>query len=293
MSIMAIGNFDGVHIGHAFLLKKTAEIAGTINTESVAMTFNEHPRNVLGKEKVLYLTDKKYKESLIKACGINKVVFVEFDKAFAEKTTVEFLTFLKELGCTQIVCGENFKFGKNAAYDTSALQAASETFGMKGHVIKLAELDKTVSSTNIRNFLLQGDVKSAEKMLGRMYSVKALVIQGHHLGTGIGFPTINQFPPEGILIPMSGVYSTLVEFCGQLYPAITNIGRRPTVEESGIPNIETHILNVDINLYGKEIRIFFEDYLRTEKKFKNLEELRRQIELDKMHVLSKYGINSI
>lgn len=283
MSVVAIGNFDGVHEGHALILKNAVRLAEESGTKSIVLTFKEHPRNVLSEtNKIKYLIDNEYKEQLIKSLGIDEVHFIVFDKAFASQTSAEFIGFLKNTyNCQTVICGRNFLYGKKASYTTEDLKEETEKQGIKAVIIDMVIDGIIVSSTEIRSLIENGDVKTANKLLGHFFSVSSEIVHGRRLGSTIGFPTINQLIPESFIIPKIGVYATYVEIDGKLYKGVTNVGHRPTVELSQSKvNIETHIINNNSNYYGKVIRIFFIERIRDEKKFDSLNLLKEQLAFD-------------
>jgi riboflavin kinase/FMN adenylyltransferase len=283
MSVIAIGNFDGVHTGHALVLKNAVKAAESGNTKSIVLTFAEHPRNVLSKKTVIkYITDNRYKEMLIKSFGINEVVFINFNEAFAGQTSSEFIAFLKDsYDCDTVVCGSNFRYGNRAAYNTENLKEETKKQGLNAIVTDMVVNGIVISSTEIRSLIENGDLVKANKLLGRSFSVSARVVHGKHLGSRIGFPTINQFIPESFIIPKIGVYATYAEIDGKQYKGVTNVGHRPTVDstDSAI-NIETHLLDNNEDYYGKEIRVFFSERIRDEIKFNSLELLKKQLAHD-------------
>ncbi|MDF2684858.1 MAG: ribF [Clostridia bacterium] len=283
MSVIAIGNFDGVHKGHALVLKNAVKAAQESNTKSIVLTFNEHPRNVLSKKTTIkYLTDNEYKEKLIKAFGINEVEFIDFNESFAEQTSTEFIKFLKDsYDCTTVVCGSNFKFGKKAVYNTESLKVETKKQGLNVIITDMVVNGLVISSTEIRGLIENGDITTANKLLDRDFSISGLVVHGKHLGSTIGFPTINQFIPESFIIPRIGVYATYAEINGRHFKGVTNVGHRPTVDstDSAI-NVETHLLDNNEDYYGKDIRVFFIKRIRDEIKFNSLDLLKKQLTLD-------------
>ena len=279
-SVVAVGNFDGVHKGHQLVFSQTLKIAATEGLNSVALTFSPHPRNFFNTScPVKLITDDEYKRDLILSLGIKKVFFQKFDNDFAALGINEFISYLREtFSCKAIVCGENFRFGKKAAYGTKELRVECEKFGMRLFVVSV---DATVNSSAIRSLLADGRPSEAAELLGRPYSICSTVCYGKQLGSKIGFPTINQKLFSGSVIPKFGVYAGFVEIDGSFFNSIVNIGCRPTVNNdiSDI-NVETHIFDFSDDLYGKKVRVFLTDFIREERKFNDPTELREQIKND-------------
>lgn len=278
MSVVAIGNFDGVHRGHVRILRTTALLAKELGTEALALTFTVHPRNVLMPGSVLLLTDPAERDSLIMEQGIDRVVALEFDPSFAQQSAADFLRrIVRDYGCTAIVCGENFRFGKDAAADVDVLRREGERLNL---TVCAIPLEQNVSSTVIRNALAAGDIEQANRLLGRPYSVCETVVNGNHIGSTIGFPTLNQIVAESRVLPKVGVYATSVMLDGIAYPAVTNVGRRPTVEKNGKIVVETHVIGYSASLYGKQVRVSFFARLRDEQIFPSLDVLSVQLNED-------------
>lgn len=278
MSVVAIGNFDGVHRGHVRILRTTALLAKELGTEALALTFTVHPRNVLMPGSVLLLTDPAERDSLILEQGIDRVVALEFDPSFAQQSAADFLRrIVRDYGCTAIVCGENFRFGKDAAADVEVLRREGERLNL---TVCAIPLEQNVSSTVIRNALAAGDIEQANRLLGRPYSVCETVVNGNHIGSTIGFPTLNQIVAESRVLPKVGVYATSVMLDGIAYPAVTNVGRRPTVEKNGKIVVETHVIGYSASLYGKQVRVSFFARLRDEQIFPSLDVLSVQLNED-------------
>jgi len=279
-SVVAIGNFDGVHKGHQLVFSKTLEIAATENLNSVALTFSPHPRNFFNTDcPVKLITDDDYKCSLIKSLGIEKVFFQKFDFDFAVLDCEQFVSYLKNTFCCKaIVCGENFRFGKKAMYGTDELSLECKRNEMSLFVV---QIDKSVNSSAIRSLIAEGKPAEAAELLGRPFSICSTVFYGKQLGTKIGFPTMNQKLFPGSVIPKFGVYAGFVDIDEKQYKAIVNIGYRPTVN-SDVSDIdaETHIFDFSGDLYGKTVRTYITDFIREERKFNDPTELSEQIKQD-------------
>ena len=280
MSVVVVGNFDGVHRGHVKILKKAAEIAKQEKTEAVAFTFREHPQNILhAGYPVKRLIDDAYKEQLIQKTGIHTVNFMTPDKAFLSLSAKDFLVYLqKTCACKTIVCGSNSSFGKGAQADSYTLKELAEPLGITVVVVELE--NGGISSTNIRRCIEKGEIPQANTLLGYDFSIKAEVIPGKQLGRTLDFPTLNQRIPEGFIVPAFGVYLTYLILDGVKKVSITDVGHRPTVESADSAVLaETHVIGQTFqeDWYGKTLRVYFSDRIRDEKKFSSVEELKTQI----------------
>lgn len=287
-TVVAVGNFDGVHIGHVRVIKTAAEYASEHSCRTVAMTFTPHPRVFFGKISGPFrITSDEEKKSLLLSAGADEVIFHPFDADFAAKTATQFLEELKTCyNCKAVVCGENFRFGSEGRYDVKILREVATHFGIDVIAVKMEES----SSTKIRLALGKGDVRSAGQMLGRPFSVCGKVVHGKHIGTSIGFPTVNTQPSEQSALLAFGVYATKVECGGRLYTGLTNVGVRPTVDFSVYPevSVETFLLDTKEDLYGENARIMFLERIRDERRFDSTAALAAQISADCDFVRQKY-----
>ena len=286
-SAVAVGNFDCVHQGHKVVFKKTREIAATENLISVALTFTPHPRNFIDKTRpVKIITDDEYKQQLILSLGIEKVYFQSFNSEFAEMDCKQFVSYLKEkLLCSVIVCGEGFRCGKNASYGTIDLDVECRKQGMR---LEVVPVNSRFSSSTVRSLIESGRVDEAAQILGRPYSFCSEVIGGKKLGKKIGFPTINQKFPSDSVIPKFGVYGGFVNIDGIQLKCIVNIGIRPTVNnDTDDVDAETFILGFNGDIYGRNIRVYLDYFVREERKFNYLTELSEQIKADCRFVFEK------
>jgi riboflavin kinase/FMN adenylyltransferase len=286
-TIIALGNFDGVHKGHQELISRTVKSAESTNLKSAIFTFSNHPRNVLASENgnansvksILYQDEKV---EIIKNLGIDYMFSIPFDSYIQCISAVDFIDeiLLKKLKMHEAYCGFNFKFGYKASGDVSVLmrESVKNQFGI--HVLEPVKIDDTVvSSSLIREIVERGDVDKCMKFMGRHYAVDGEVVVGNKLGSKIGFPTSNIAVDEQMVSPANGVYITYCTYNDKKYPSITSVGVKPTIGEYK-KNMETHIFNFDKELYGKTIRIEFIKKMRDEVKFDSIEELAKQITKD-------------
>ena len=268
---IALGMFDGVHLGHLAVLKN----ATNSDFKSVAITFSSLPFKTGG-----WLMTKEQKETELKKQGIDEVVFLDFCEV-CEMDPDEFMTYIEEkYDVKKICCGFNYRFGRRAAGDTAFLENYCNEKGIEFSLCdKISYGGKTVSSSYIRSLISDGKISRATALLSRPFSFKAKVSHGDQRGRAIGFPTTNQVYPEGLATPKFGVYKTKVLIEGKEYLGITNIGLRPTFRNDFV-SAETFIKDFSGDCYGKEIELFLLEFIRPEKKFDSVEELKAAISDD-------------
>ncbi|MFZ0074971.1 MAG: riboflavin biosynthesis protein RibF, partial [Exiguobacterium undae] len=253
------------------------------------MTFDPHPKQVLGQgtEQVRYITPLDRKLEKMKQLGIDRVYVIEFTVAFSELSPQEFVDqYLIAAGAVHIVAGFDYSYGRFGAGKMATLDFHSR--GRFDHTIvsEHQAQDEKISSTRIRQLLAAGAVSEAATLLGEPYQTKGIVIHGDARGRQIGFPTANIRPEFAYVIPKLGVYATFVHLeDGRKYPAMTNIGRRPTFYETGEVSIETHLLQFDEDLYGQELKLEWMAYLRDEQAFDGIESLKNQLAHDKIEAM--------
>lgn len=274
---VALGLFDGVHLGHCAVLRLAAE------SGLVPAVFTFEPETVcLAKGQSGFIYTAEEKASLLRQCGIREIYSVSFGEVCG-LSGMEFVKniLVDRMNAGFICCGDNFRFGKKASCGAEELKDFGRKFGIRveiaGDVIRNGE---TVSSTAIRRALEAGNVRAAEKLLGHYYSIEKKVCSGAHIGRTIGFPTINQVYEEGQLVPKHGVYASRVSLGGEILPAVTNVGVKPTVNYSGAPLAETHIIGFSDDIYGKTVKTELLELIRSEMKFSALGELKEQISRD-------------
>lgn len=280
---VALGNFDGLHKGHKYIIKKCIYLAQDFNSKSCVLTFNPHPQLVLDKSKIEgVITSKSVKEKLLAKTGLDFAIFLPFDKELANLSPESFVKdiLIKYLNIKGVVVGFNFTFGKKGIGEQNVLKELGEKYGFNVTVIPpFYESGKIVSSSLIRYFFHQGDVKLACKFLGYSPIIQGCVKKGEKIGRTLGFPTANVIPEENSLIPKMGVYATKIFISGKKYYSVTNVGIKPTFG-SHETSIETYILNYSGCLYNKEVTLSFLERIRDEKKFQAKEDLILQIKDD-------------
>lgn len=277
---VALGYFDGIHTGHRAVLEKTLAIAKEKGLTPAVLVFDEHPRKVLSGKVPPMLTDEEMKSRLLREMG-----FTLYDFPFRESMNMEPSEFAREvlekkLGAKAVVCGYDYRYGKNGKGNSASLKSDLENEGVE--VISLGEIkqgEDTVSASKIRELISEGNLRRANEMLGRVFSYNRVVERGDALGRRLGFPTINQTFPEDFIVPCYGVYASVTTLDKKKYPSVTNIGIRPTVGGTQVRS-ETCILGFSGDLYGRNAEVGLLDFLRGEMKFASLEELSQAVKRD-------------
>lgn len=276
---VALGTFDGLHIAHMRLVSKAEELAEKSGTMFGVMFFSSIPANNFKEDKTPYIITAKEKIELL---GNADFVYIEnFSKNFYEMNTDEFTDYIEKVLNAKYVCvGYNYRFAKGASGDAELLKELCGKRGIEVHIIDKTELDgECVSSTKIRSLISDGDVKRAQKFLGRRFFVGGRVGCGFQNGRKIGFPTANVEFDINHIIPKPGVYSGSCAVCGGEHTAVINVGNNPTFGGKKT-TIEAHILDFSRDIYNENITVYFNDRIREEKKFSSVEELKHQIEKD-------------
>lgn len=279
---MTIGVFDGVHLGHKHLISQLTGLARQRGLASGVVTFRHHPREVVAPRTLKpFLTDLERRIELLKAEGVGTVVPLTFTPELAALSPEQFLQLLeKHLRMKGLVIGPDFALGKNRQGDIEALKKLGQEMGFSLAVSEPLLIDgKVVSSTAIRKALAQGDVKLAEKLMGRPFRLHGKVVGGDKRGAGLGFPTANLDTEEGQALPAEGVYTCRAYVDGQAHPAMANIGRHPTFGGDR-RLVEVYIMGYQGDLYGRELAVDIISRLRGERKFESPEELKKQIAED-------------
>ncbi len=283
-SIVTIGAFDGVHRGHRHLVAQLVESARNCNCVPVVLTFFPHPDEVIaGRTGRFYLTSPDEKAELLGEIGVELVVTHPFDEGVRHMRAADFVGGLtRYLNMRELWVGRDFALGYGREGDVGFLRDCGAAMGFKVRVVDLmmAENGEIVSSERIRRALRAGDVELAARYLGRPYRVQGVVVKGDGRGRTLGFPTANIETWELRLIPATGVYACNVWLDGRRYPAVTNIGVRPTFDGGGEPALEAHLLDFDGDLYGRELAVDFIARLRDERRFGGPDELIAQINAD-------------
>lgn len=289
--VLALGFFDGVHLGHKALLCEAARQAVCLKTRAAVLTFDAHPDEIISGRRVGLINSRKDQKTLLLQNGADEVFYLHFDKAMME---LPYQTFLSEVLFSQyqpayVVCGHDFRFGRYGEGTAELLRQACEENDIGCSVIQAVKLDgQTVSSTAIRTLLSQGEIEQASRLLGHGQFYSGTVKNGQRLGRTLGIPTANLCFEDGVLLPRLGVYSCKVCADGSTYPAVCNIGRRPTVGGRDV-TLEAHLLGFSGDLYGKEICVQLCRFLRSEQKFDSLDALKEQISRDEEAAREDFG----
>ena len=289
-TIITIGTFDGVHLGHKSILDKMKNASLDNQYESLVLTFFPHPRMVLQQDssiKLLNTIDEK--AVLLEKFGIDNLIIHPFDEAFSNLSAEEFVKeiLVNKLNIHKIIIGHDHRFGKNRTADINDLILFGKKYGFEVEQIGAKEIDEiAISSTKIRKALLEGKIKLANEYLGYSYFISGKVIEGKKIGRTIGFPTANIKINENYkLLPKNGVYIVSSEIDNVLHYGMMNIGKNPTIGENE-QSIEVHFFNLDKDIYNKNLKISILEHIREEQKFNSLTELQTQLEKDKLFSLN-------
>lgn len=290
-TILTIGTFDGVHEGHQKLLTRLKDLKSKFGLNTVILTFSPHPRKVLFPEQkdLKLLTTTTEKLDLLEKFGVDVAVVYPFTKEFAQIDAEFYISEVlkKSLKVKHIIIGYDHKFGKNREGDINTLRAFSKKYDYTVEEISALDINSiAVSSSKIRQAIDNGNIKLANAFLGYPYSLSGKVVGGKQLGKTIGFPTANiKVEEEEKLIPKIGVYFVEIDFNGEKYYGMLNIGKNPTTDTDNLVKIEVNIFNFDKAIYDETLNIKFIEYLRDEIKFNSVEELTEQLKRDKKNCL--------
>lgn len=282
-TVLTIGNFDGVHLGHQKILSTVLRRAEEMKGISMAVTFDPHPMKVITPErKIMILTTLEEKAKIMEEMGIRVFLCIKFTKEFSKMQPDDFITdvLVKKINAKEIIVGTNYTFGKNKKGTVGLLRRRGKKYGFTVKVIRNAKLyGNVVSSSKIRELLSKGDLLKVSTFLGRAYSIEGTVVKGKGRGGGLlNVPTANITAPVEIA-PKEGVYAVQVSYRGNIYEGVANIGKNPTFGNSDV-SYEAHLLNFSGNLLGETIRIYFIDRIRNERLFPDALSLEKQIRTD-------------
>jgi riboflavin kinase/FMN adenylyltransferase len=280
---VALGNFDGVHVGHQRILSRTVESAHRRDRHAIVYTFDPHPRVVLNKApSIPRITTFEERVDVLTRLGVDALILAEFTHEFAAQSPDEFLhdIIVEELGAAEIFVGENYRFGKDRAGGVDTLKKRGPELGFRVCVVPSVTVDgERVSSSRIRSHLLKGEIRQANRLLGREFTIEGKVVHGRRRGKSLGFPTANIKPDGAKLNPPDGVYAGICLAQDRLWPSVMNIGRNPTFGEKKV-SYEVHLLDFDQDLYRSHLKVYLVDRLRDELTFADAEALTRQIAED-------------
>ncbi|MBI3501772.1 MAG: bifunctional riboflavin kinase/FAD synthetase [Bacteroidetes bacterium] len=287
---VTIGTFDGVHLGHQKIIQQLKESAESVKGESVILTFYPHPRMVLfpDDEDLKLLNTEEEKKELLEKFGVEHLIIHPFTKKFSRITYTEYVRdiLVNKLKTKKLIIGYNHHFGRNREGTFQKLKELARIYNFELEKISAQVINKVeISSTKIRKALMGGDIKIANKFLGYEYSIKGKVVKGKGLGKQLGYPTANiQIDDKHKLIPADGIYAVTAEVENKLYNGMISIGFNPTIGGDK-KSIEVNIFDFEKEIYGENIRIFFKQKLRDEKKFDSMETLKKAIDGDKEKTL--------
>lgn len=289
-SAVTVGSFDGVHLGHRAILHDVVKRAASLNGRSLTITFDPHPKEVIGDGPVNQLTTLDERLAEFENIGINVTLILKFTYEFSRQTPREFYQryLIEGIGAAEIVEGYDHMFGRNREAGVAALVELGKEFGVTTTTVHPIKIEgEVVSSSNIRESLLRGDVEKAARFLGRPYRLDGIVVRGDARGAQIGFPTANLQPVSTKkLVPADGVYFVSAEVRQKHYFGMLNIGTRPTFTSDTSNTVEVHIFGLDEMLYGEPVSVRFHKRLRQERKFSSKEELIAQLRQDRSACLT-------
>jgi len=294
-TIVTIGTFDGVHLGHQKLIQRLLQLKKEKGGETTILTFDPHPRKVLFPDQtdLKLITTTAEKCALLEQFGIDNVIVYPFTKAFSGMHAADYIEqiIVKGLHTDTLVIGYDHRFGSNREGNIETLQQVSGKFGFALEEIPARDVDSiNVSSTRIRKAIEEGDMETANRFLGYTFFVKGAVVKGKQLGRTIGYPTANiETGDPDKIIPRIGVYAVYTEVRGQRYKGMLNVGINPTTDSDNRIKVEVNIFDFDQEIYGDTIKVEFVKYIRDEKKFSGLDELKAALAQDKIDTLRILG----
>ncbi len=296
-TIVTIGTFDGVHKGHQIIINRINEIAKKQALESVVLTFDPHPRHVIYPDdqelRLIHTLEEKI-EALSKT-GVQNLVLHKFTKEFSRTESVNFIRdfLVTKLNMKYMVVGFDHHFGKNRQGTFDNLIELSDAYGFKIEKIKPQNIGEvTISSTKIRNAILEGDCKKANAYLSANFSITGKVVQGNKIGSSIGYPTANiEIENQWKILPKNGVYAVKIALKNQEYFGMLNLGNRPSISDDSFA-IEVHLFDFNATIYNEELKIEFIQRIRDEQQFSDLEKLKSQLKIDAINCKQIFNLSS-
>ncbi|SCA62953.1 Riboflavin biosynthesis protein RibF [Chlamydiales bacterium SCGC AG-110-M15] len=279
---LTIGNFDGVHKGHLFVLKHLEQTAKKLNALTAVLTFSNHPSSILkAKEPVELICSLENKLRLFHTHKIDFAIAIPFDHSLSQSSAHDFIKSLrKHVPFSALVFGSDTAFGKNREGDKSTVRKLAHDEGFTVEYLDKVKIDEAdISSSRIRELIKSGKFKAVSELLGRPYSIVEEIVAGEKVGKSIGYPTLN-LHVSGLCTPPLGVYATWVLLDDKKYPAVANLGIAPTFGSKAEPVLEVHLIDERLDLYGKTVEVIFADFLRPEMKFDSVDDLKKQIAED-------------
>ena len=289
--VFALGFFDGVHLGHQALLQACRDLAREENCQSAAITFDRHPQSLFSAEPPMLLSSLQDRHILLRKYGVGPIYTFSVEPETMSMDWRDFLEELMEYGAAGFVCGADFRFGYKGRGNADLLRTYCLEKGLPCVIVPEQTMDGVrISSTRIRELLEKGHMESAKKLLGHPHLLTGEVVTGRKLGGTLGFPTANVRIPEGVACPRHGVYACKIQVDGEVFSAVTNVGSRPTVQGSQV-RTESWILDFDRDLYGRTVTLEFHYFLRPEKRFDSLEQLKQAVLADAARARSYFREN--
>ena len=279
--VLTIGNFDGVHCGHDHILRQMRIRAG-FDFQTCVVTFNNHPSQILKPtQPTPHICTLPHKIKLLKEAHVDHLLLLTFDFEFSLQTAEEFIKKIRAfIPFSHLILGHDATLGKDRQGDKSKIMQLSEQLGFEVHYEEeYCQQGQPISSTLVRKALQEGKLDQVKQLLGRPYSIYSLISRGQNQGKQIGFPTAN-INLLHLCLPPYGVYKVTLKHNERLIPGIANLGLAPTIKNSSTPILETHLFSFSEDLYGQEVEVIFHEFIRPEKKFANVDELKKQIQKD-------------
>ena len=287
---IALGSFDGLHIGHMSLISKTVKLAEKNNAKSMVFTFRNHPLMTINPEaSPKLIMDNNSKLEVLENSGLDIINMVDFNKSFMRISPEDFvINLVKHYKAKGLVVGFNYRFGYKNLGDVELLKKMSNAYDFSLNIIEPVKYKgQIVSSSFIRSIIVdEGDMKKVNKLIVRPFMIQGNVVKGKQLGRTLGFPTVNIDYNKRYVLPKGGVYYTAVEYKGRIFKGITNVGYNPTTHDNKL-NIETHISDCNEDIYNEHIKVYFIERIREEKKFNSLHELAEQLKKDKIYAMKQ------
>lgn len=287
---IALGSFDGLHIGHMSLISKTVKLAEKNNAKSMVFTFRNHPLMTINPEaSPKLIMDNNSKLEVLENSGLDIINMVDFNKSFMRISPEDFvINLVKHYKAKGLVVGFNYRFGYKNLGDVELLKKMSNAYDFSLNIIEPVKYKgQIVSSSFIRSIIVdEGDMKKVNKLIVRPFMIQGNVVKGKQLGRTLGFPTVNIDYNKRYVLPKGGVYYTAVEYKGRIFKGITNVGYNPTTHDNKL-NIETHISDFNEDIYNEHIKVYFIERIREEKKFNSLHELAEQLKKDKIYAMKQ------
>lgn len=298
--VLTVGNFDGLHVGHRSILETVIERASALEGPAAVYTFEPHPRRVLHPESApRLLTTLEQKLELLEGAGIDLVIVEPFDRAFAALPPERFVREIlhERIDPREVYVGYDFRYGRDREGSMRTLTEMGPHLGFSVTIIPEVTVgERDVNSSRIRRLLEEGEVEEASQLLTRPYAIRGQVVEGDRRGRTIGFPTMN-LAPENEILPCAGVYAGTLRFldagtpgAGSSFPAVTNVGRRPTFKDSDPVLAEAHLIGEGVEAYGRRVELCFEHRLRAEQRFDGVDALREQIARDVAEARERLGV---